>query len=72
MADGITTARAVRSRGLHDIGLGVEPSDRRLASIAGSSDPYRWRNRHVDIGEITHGRNGVASFAGPDTYRGRQ
>ena len=55
MADGITTARAVRSRGLHDIG--------------GSTDPYRWRIRHVDIGENTHGRNGVTSFAGPDTYR---
>ena len=38
-----------------------------VASIAGSTDPYRWPNRHVDIGgpEIEHGRNGVASFAGP-------
>ncbi len=57
MTDGITTARAVGSRGIHDIGFGFDTSDSRLTNIAGSADPYRWRNRH--------GRNGVASFAEP-------
>ena len=69
MADGITATRAVRSRGLHDIGLGF---DSIFASIAEFTEPYRWQNRHIDIGESMHGRNGVASFAGPDTYGRRQ
>ena len=36
MVDGISTARAVRSRGMHNIGLGDEISDRRLPA---SSEP---------------------------------
>ena len=51
MVDDISGARAIRSRGMHDIGLGVKTIGDTFTNFVGSTDPQR--NRHVDN---THGR----------------
>ena len=46
MVDDISGARAIRSRGMHDVGLGVKTIGDTFTNFVGSTDPQR--NRHVE------------------------